>query len=203
MFLTPFTACISGGTGTGKTEWLKRLIKYKDRLIIEPPPHILYCYSEISPQLIEMKKDNVELYNGVPSKEEILNRPKNTLLILDDLVSEIKSDFLDLLFTRGSHHWNINIILVTQNLFYKQVKVPRINSHYLILLKNPQGLLQTRTLGQQLFPGKLQHFLESYADAVDYPFGYLIINMKPNISEEMRLSTNIFPNEKPLIYLPI
>ena len=71
-------------------------------------------------------------------------------------------------------------------------------------MKNPQGLLQIRTLGSHLFPGKLHYFLEAYNDAVEQQtYGYLVINMRPNTAEEFRLSTKIFPNEIPTIYLPI
>jgi hypothetical protein len=125
-------------------------------------------------------------------------------LILDDLANEIKSEFLDILYTRGSHHWNVSIILVTQNLFDKNIKVARINSHFLILMKSPQSLLQIKTLGSQLFPGKINYFMESYHDAIEKnSFGYLLINMQPNTSSELRLTTNIFPNDKTVIYLPI
>lgn len=71
-------------------------------------------------------------------------------------------------------------------------------------MKNPQGVLQIRTLGSQLFPGKLQYFLEAYNDAVEGEnFGYLVINMQPTADQELRLSTNIFPHDKTIIYLSI
>jgi hypothetical protein len=170
----------------------------------EPPGHILYFYSEINPDIISLKRDGIEIYNGIPSKEEILERPNNTLLILDDLINDIDPKYLETLFIKGSHHWNVSIILVTQNLFDKNIKVARINSHYIILMKNPQGLLQIRTLGSHLFPGKLNYFLEAYNDAIEQnAYGYLVINMKPNTPDELRLSTNIFPNEVATIYLPL
>jgi hypothetical protein len=204
MFETPFTAIISGATQTGKSKWLLRLIKNLKEMTNEPPEHILYCYSEINPDTISLKKDGFEIYNGIPTKEEILERPKNTLLILDDLINEIDPKYLETLYIKGSHHWNVSIILVTQNLFDKNIKVARINSHYIILMKNPQGLLQIRTLGSHLFPGKLNYFLEAYNDAIEQnPYGYLVINLKPTIPDDLRLSTNLFPNETATIYLPV
>jgi hypothetical protein len=204
MFESPFTCILAGATGTGKTKWLLKFIDYRNFLVDNPPAHILYCYSEINEDILNLKKNGVEVYNGIPTKEEILSKPKNLLLILDDLLNEIKQDFLNVIFTRGSHHWNVSVILVTQNLFDKNIKIARINSHFLILMKSPQGLLQIKTLGSQLFPGKTQYFLESYHDAIENkPYGYLCINMSPNTSPDFRLSTNIFPKEKTIIYLPI
>ena len=93
---------------------------------------------------------------------------------------------------------------MTQNLFDKNIKVPRINSHYIILMKNPQGLLQIKTLGSHLFPGKTKYFLESYENAVDSEnYGYLVINMKPNLNDDFKLTSNIFPGEHFTIYLPL
>ena len=81
--------------------------------------------------------------------------------------------------------------------FDKNIKVARINSHYLILMKNPQGLLQIKTLASHLFPGKTGYFFESYNNAVEnHPYGYLVINMRPNSTEDFKLSTNIFPGEQ-------
>jgi hypothetical protein len=204
MFHSPFTSIISGATGTGKSQWIIKLIKNANEMIDPPPQHILYCYSEINNDIINLKKNGVEVFNGVPTKELIMSKPKNLLLILDDLTNDINSDFLSILFTKGSHHWNVSVMLVCQNLFDKNVKIARINSHIIILMKSPQSLLQIRTLGSQLFPGRVPYFLEAYNDAVQQrEFGYLVINMSPNMSEELRLSTKIFPNDKILIYLPI
>ena len=35
MFESPFTAIISEASGTGKTEWIKKLLKNKDAMIKE------------------------------------------------------------------------------------------------------------------------------------------------------------------------
>jgi hypothetical protein len=204
MFESPFTAIIAGGTGTGKTKWLLKFINNRQVIIKNPPNHVLYCYSEINEDILNLKKDGIEVFNGIPTKEDIQTKPKNLLLILDDLANEIKPEFLDILYTRGSHHWNVSVILVTQNLFDKNIKVARINSHFLVLMKSPQSLLQIKTLGSQLFPGKINYFMESYYDAIEKnKFGYLIINMQPNSAPDFRLTTSIFPNENTIIYLPI
>ena len=128
MFETPFTAIISGASGTGKTEWIKKLLKYKAQLINNEPKHVLYCYGEINPEIMKLKHEGIELFNGVPTKADITERPSNMLLILDDLITDIDPKFLEVLYTRGSHHWNVSVITVTQNLFDRNLKVARINS---------------------------------------------------------------------------
>ena len=205
MLQSPFTGLISGATGTGKSQWIIKLIKNAKEMIVEPPAHIMYCYSEINPEILKLKNENVEIFHGVPSREQIEGKPKNLLLILDDLANEIDSRFLDALYTKYSHHLDISVFTIVQNLYTPKIKIARVNCHYICLMKNFQGLLQIRTLANQLFPGtKNRYFLESYEDAVQQQaYGYLFINMKPNTDEQHRLMTNIFPGETPIIYLPI
>jgi hypothetical protein len=113
-------------------------------------------------------------------------------------------EFLDSLFTKGSHNLGISIILVTQHLFTKELRVPRNNAHYLVLMRNPAGALQIRNLAVQLFPSKTAYFMEAYGDATNKNFGYLLIDMHPSTVDFLRLRTNIYPNEEmpTIIYLP-
>lgn len=200
MFKAPFTMIISGATGSGKTQWLLKFLENSEKLIEPPPQKILYCYGEINETIFKLKNEGINTFNGIPTPDLI---KEHQLLVLDDLMLNVENDFLDLLFTRGSHNWGVSIIFVTQSLYGRDIKTARANSHYIVLTKNPQGLLQVRTLGPQLFPKKLNYFLEAYHDATSRPFSYLLINMHPNSDENLRLSTNIFPNEKITIYLPI
>jgi hypothetical protein len=124
------------------------------------------------------------------------------LVILDDLMVMLKAEFLDTLFTRGSHNWGLSVVLVTQHLFAKEVKTARANSHYLLLMKNPSGGLQVRNLAVQLFPQKMAHFMEAFQDATAQKFGYLLIDLHPKTEEDDRLKTAIFPGEFTINYLP-
>lgn len=203
MFNAPFTLIVSGATGSGKTQWLMKFLDHYEELIEPPPVKILYCYSEMNDSIIELMRRGIEVHNGVPSQELIQSQPKPLLLILDDLMLNVKNDFLDLLFTRGSHNWNVSVVFVTQSLYGRDIRTARANSHYLVLMRNPSGQLQVRTLGSQLFPKRLNYFMETYNDATAKPFTYLLINMHPNASENERLTTGIFPDEAREAYIPL
>uniref|UniRef100_A0A914MC69 Uncharacterized protein n=1 Tax=Meloidogyne incognita TaxID=6306 RepID=A0A914MC69_MELIC len=200
MFNAPFTMIISGATGSGKTQWLLKFLKNTELLIDPPPSKIMYCFGEMNEIVFKIKEMGITTYNDVPEPEVI---KQHQLLVLDDLMLNIQSEFLDLLFTRGSHNWGVSVIFVTQSLYGRNIKTARANAHYILLTKNPQGLLQVRTLGSQLFPKLMNYFLESYRDATSERFSYLLINMHPSTEEHLRLSTNIFPGEKTTIYLPL
>ena len=81
------------------------------------------------------------------------------------------------LFTRGSHHRNLNVIYIVQNLFHqgKGSRSINMNSHYLVLFKNPRDKLQ---LAKQMYPGQTDFFLNQYEKAVKRPFGYLLIDLR-------------------------
>ena len=115
---------------------------------------------------------------------------------------EAKSEFLDLLFTRGSHHWGVSIIFITQNIFEKSLKTARNNAHYIVLLRNPSGQLQVRNLGVQLFPRQLTYFMGAYKDATSMNYGYLLIDMHPSSPDITRLRTDIFPDEPQVLFTP-
>lgn len=207
MFKHPFTMILSGATGSGKTRWLSRFLDNARELIEDCPKRTLYAYGEINTTIIQMQETNRELkvHAGIPSEELIkTERDSNgaLLLILDDLMLNAKSDFLDVLFTKGSHNWNVSVVFVTQHLFTKELRTARQNAHYLVLMRNPAGELQVRNLGAQLFPKRLAFFMECYKDATRKPFSYLHIDMHPNTPDEQRIKTNIYPGETTVVYVP-
>ena len=66
-------------------------------------------------------------------------------------------------FTRGSHHKNVSVILVTQNLFHpnKHFRTASLNAQYMIIFKNPRDSLQIKYLGRSILtsgtPNKIHH----------------------------------------------
>ena len=104
------------------------------------------------------------------------------------------------LFTRGSHHRNLRVIYIVQNLFHqgKGSRSISLNSHCLVLFKNPRDKLQILTLAKQMYPGQNDLFLNQYEEAVKRPFGYLLLDLKTTTQENCRLRTNVLPSEKAL-----
>ena len=75
---------------------------------------------------------------------------RSTFLVLDDLMSETNDDAANL-FTKGSHHRNVSVMFLTQNLFYKNrhMRTISLNEHYMILFKNPRDAGQFSILARQ------------------------------------------------------
>ena len=71
-------------------------------------------------------------------EDSFLNPQTRNLLILDDMKSSASKDSrINELFTEGSHHRNLSVITINQNLFYNKDPSQRRNCHYMVLFKNP------------------------------------------------------------------
>ena len=99
------------------------------------------------------------------------------------------------MFTRKSHHRKIAVIFVTQALFDKKLNVPRNNAHYVVLMRAPNSALSIRTFAMQMFADKFRDFLHAYEEVTRSPFGYILIDSHPMSPPELRVRTNIFPDD--------
>lgn len=204
---SPFCALISGQSGSGKTTLLLKIIEKNKKFISTPPKAVLYCYGQYNNAVPQLQKSGVRVHAGIPTDELLDSLPRPLLLLLDDLMIQLnnKRDILAGFFTRKSHHSNISIVFIVQNLFERNLKIVRDNSHYIFLLNSPSAALQVRSLGTQIFPGpSLKYFLDSYRQSViERKFGYLLLDLHPASDVSLRLRTNIFgETEFPTIYLP-
>ena len=199
---------LAAASGSGKSYWVKRLLENVDSMINPPPKFILWCYSHYQPIYDELKKNvgNIHFVKGLP--EDVNDRfdtSQNTLVILDDLMTEAGNDVRVLdLFTRGSHHLNLSVIFISQNLFHqgKQIRTMSLNCHYFVLFKNARDKSQIHHLARQMFPGNPRYLQESFNDATKEAYSYLLIDLKPETDEDFRLRSNIFPGETTFVYIP-
>ena len=123
---------------------------------------------------------------------------KGNLIVFDDqMIDASKDKRIVNLFTRGSHHRNLSVIYIVQNLFHqgKGSRSISLNSHYLVLFKNPRDKLQILTLAKQMYPGQTDLFLNQYEEAVKRPFGYLLIDLKTTTQDNCPLRTNVLGEE--------
>ena len=79
-------------------------------------------------------------------------------------------------------------------LSWERNRTMSLNSHYLVLFKHPRDQQQVMTLARQMYPGNSQHFMDHYKAATDKPYGYLVIDLKPNTSDDQRLRANVLEN---------
>ena len=107
------------------------------------------------------------------------------------------------LFTQGSHHRNLSIFYIVQNPF-KQGASSRtisLNSQYIVVFKNPRDSAQIQYLAQEVYPRNRKFLIESFLDATQKPHSYLLLNMKQDCEEWLRVVSNIFPGEETQLYV--
>lgn len=156
------------------------------QMMVPKPEGVVWCYTQEQPLYTAFRYDpEVKFVQGIPELPQL----KNKLVIFDDMMQELKSDKdLVMLTTRGCHHLNISCMHIVQNLFFGD-RTSRINSQYLVLMKNPADQLQVSTLARQMFPQNTKYFHEAYEDACSKPHGYLLIDAHQKTSDSLRLRT--------------
>ena len=113
---------------------------------------------------------------------------------MDDLMNEGSGDkgVLDL-FTKYSHHQNVTVIFLCQDMFPtgKYAKSISHNAHYVIAFKNPRDQLGVRNLLLQSFPTTWKDTMEMFRQTTSRPFGYLLIVLHPASSDDVRLLSHL------------
>ena len=163
------------------------------------PDHIVWYYGEWQPIYATIR--GVEFVEGLPDIGA-LDPQKRHLVIIDDLMSET-DERITSLFTKKSHHRNISVIYIVQNVFHKgkENRTISLNSHYIVMFKNPRDASQITHLAKQMYPGNVKYMQEAFYDATSDPYGYLFIDLKQDTPEHLRLRTRIFPGQNQWVYL--
>src|SRR4051794_28087369 len=116
----PFTMTVSGSTGAGKSEWIQRLLANLPQMVEGEIGAVIYCFGELNGNILAMQRRGnvaegavrVQVHSGLPSEELIRSQAKEwggrLLVVLDDLMVGMQGELLDVLFTRGSHNWNVS-----------------------------------------------------------------------------------------------
>ena len=202
----PFTCMVSGPTGSGKTKWVEQLLMDAQQMIAPPPDRIIWCYGQWQPIYDKLLSavPGIEFYKGIPvqiDSSTFFDKTVNNIFVLDDMMTEVRDDpRISNLFSKGSHHLNLSVVYIVQNIF-NQGKMARnisLNTQYLVLFKSPRDKQQIMVLARQLYPRRTDNFLNTYEEATKRYYGYLFIDLKPYTPDDQRLKTNILPQEATL-----
>lgn len=212
QFETPSSLLVCGPSNSGKTSFVKRLLENASLMFKTPPKYILYCYGSVwQPIFDEMEKcvKNIRFFKGLPTEDEFLDiRDSNDghfVCVLDDLMSQSSnSSFVEKIVYAGSHHLNMTIVCLMQNL-YQKGKVMRtisLNMHYYILFENRRDMEQILRFGRQVLPHQSKFFFDSYKKSTISKYGYLLVDLNPHTDKLYSLRTRIFPEEDTIVYRP-
>lgn len=216
QFKHPFTCIVAGSTGSGKTVLVRRILT-NFKLLFHPllaRLKVLWAHGQAQALHEEGLGADVSVtyHEGLPNEQDVGDSQPN-IIVIDDLMSEMGKDkHLLNLFTKFSHHHQISVIFIVQNLFFQapSMRTISLNAHYFLLLKNPRDKMQVMSLGRQVFPGKTSMFIEAYEDATATAHSYIKVDLTPDTPDKYRLQTRITPQEvehlksnfAPIVYMP-
>jgi hypothetical protein len=187
----PFTMQVVGPSGCGKTVFTRKMLFMLDFLVPKVRyTEIIWCYSEVGS--IGDRMRNVTYHEGLPSEDMYDGTPK--LVILDDLMHEMNESVAKL-FTKISHHRNVSVIMLMQNLFprNKDSRNIGLNSNYIVVFKNWRDQSQMNYFARQVCPNDTKFFLQAFEQATaDDPHGYLCVVFKPGTADCARFVDDIF-----------
>ena len=193
----PFTMIIAGPTSCGKSVLISRIIQNAQSLINPAPDDILYCYGQWQPLYEELKNHGVVFHHGLLSREELLESDrdlsKHTLLVIDDLLNPEDAPLIRDLFIKGSHHRNMSIIFVTQNLFlpHKDYRTTSINAQYMVIFNNPRDRSQIQALSHQMYPEDPTFLTRVYNHETQEEYSYILLDFKQSTPKKLRIRSSI------------
>ena len=154
----------------------------EEQLIHPFATRIIWVYSEWQPDyyMIRERYPNIEFENRWRDHIfDSLTPEQRNILVLDDqmaVASSSKSvaDF----FTKGSHHRNLTVIYLVQNVYNQgnSLRTILLNSNYNVVFRNGRNTSQYRTMAYQICPRDGQWLVEAFTDATSEPYGYLVLD---------------------------
>ena len=197
----PFTCIVAGPTGCGKTTFVARLLRNASAMIDPPPEQITWYYGQWQSAYESLDIPKLRLEEGLPKS---FDTGKRNVVVLDDLMAETDGRVTEL-FTKKSHHSNTSVIYLVQNLFpkNKESRTISLNAQYMVVFKNPRDASQLTHLAKQMYPGRVNFVQEAFKGATNVPYGYLLVDLKQDTPEDLRLRTTILPDDAvQYVYVP-
>ena len=194
----PFTLIVAGPSSCGKSTFVIRLLECRKQLC-DVFTNIVWCHSENNAPL-HLK--NVTFVKGVHEFENPENLP--TLIVLDDVMESAYSTNVSQLFTKGSHHRNISLVFIAQNLFHQgpSSRDISLNSKY-IVFKNPRDKTQNVHLAWQVYPENSSSFHKTYLDVCKDQHSYLFLDFTQSMNSLLRFRIKIFPGENTEVFAAV
>ena len=187
----PFTMLVSGASSSGKTTFVLSLLKKRKDIFSCVSPRIYWFYKIY--QDIFKDLDNAIFEKKMCTMDWIEENdiPEGSTIIIDDMALEATEDTAKL-FSVGSHHFNVNIIFICQNLFSKNkyFRDISLNSTYVVLFKNIRDKQQISNFAKQFAPGKNKQFIDLFQEATSEPYSYVLLDNHQKTLDEHRIVSN-------------
>ena len=194
---------------TGKTTLMCELIRHRDEKFNTKIKRIIYLYSYLSKDLLDLKKKNDDMFlvNNIDAALNLI--VTDSLLILDDQICSLKNkpfiDKITELFVATVHHKKCSVYLLLQNLYFcAAVRTLALNSGLLLLMNCVRDKTIAMSVAKAFSPHNTRFVLDAYKKAIlSKQRGYLVIDLSQDTPERFRLTNSLGPSSDMEVYVEI
>lgn len=187
-----FSMIVCGASNCGKTTWVYNLLRKRQDVFNCNLANVTWFYN-IWQESYEKNKDVVSQYvQGMCTMEWLENNSTQDMtIVIDDMAMDATEDTAKI-FTAGSHHFRVNVIFITQNLFPKNkyFRDISLNTTYLVLFKSVVDKMQIKTFSIRYMPGRSKTFMDIYNQATKKPHSYLLLDNHQETEDNYRILSN-------------
>ena len=204
----PFSMSICASRDSGKTYFVKELLKHQNKLLNLNFSHVYWVskffHNDLFAELKSIPGVTIEfILKEIPKFETYNKQTENTLICIDDFLCEAsKLSTVQHLFLYGRHQ-NFSVCFISQNIYHQTNIFREIknNTDYFVLFSNRRNRKQIMSLATQLYPDNPKFFYAAHQDATAENFGHLLTDCKTNTVELLCVRSKIFSNT-PIVYVP-
>ncbi len=190
-FLANKNTIVFGPTGVGKTEFILEVIR--QRLVHPFPKNIFYMYKIWQDFVTTWNLNEVQPIKFIKGLNfDQVDTSEPSLLIIDDLLLSNNKAVAEM-FILGSHHKQISLFFLTQNLFPNcdLFRTMSANAHYYVIFHNQRNFKQVHTLARQIYVGRdLKRITNAYKKASERQRGFIVLSFAPELPDELTVVTD-------------
>lgn len=213
-FIPGATHLVVGPSGCGKTYRTCDILRWKNQMIVggDKIKNVVLCYSAWQDIYNRLKDEGIitRFVKKNPTSEEFIKLVENykddggSIVIVDDFMSQIGPDMVDIV-TVQSRHYNTTTFILFQSLFppNKLARQISLNVKYIHVHKNPRENAQIQILARQVAPNNNRWIVAAYHEVTKEPHQCLLIDMTQQCPEHLRFRSHYLPTEFPMrVWLP-
>jgi len=203
------THLLAGPSGSGKTFTIKEILQNKNEIFHNGHQikNVVVFYASWQSIYTDLQANQLvsRWINKMPTNDEyvqIVEPYKNaggSIVIIDDFMSEIGKDLVDIV-TVSARHNNASTFILLQSLFpiARMARQISLNVKYMYIFKNPRENAQFSHLIRQVLPQDNRWMQQAYAEATKNPYSYVMLDMTQECPDKIRFRSSILPSQWPL-----